>query len=108
MPVITEGNAYQRLFKQRFRNVEVEGSTPFRSTFVKPCRNKSFCCLSAFGRAAFSCRANGVCQLAAPKCEGTASCRNSLERLRNKALSILLSLSAEPNSDQQRSKRQQQ
>ena len=35
------------------RNAEVEGSTPFRSTFVKPCRNKSFCYLPAFGSAAF-------------------------------------------------------
>ena len=35
------------------RNAEVEGSTPFRSTCCKPCRNKSFCYLPTFGSAAF-------------------------------------------------------
>jgi hypothetical protein len=39
--------------RNRFRNAEVEGSTPFRSTLRKLCRNKSFCYLPAFGSAAF-------------------------------------------------------
>ena len=46
--------AVAQLGERCVRNAEVEGSTPFRSTFVKPCRNKSFCYLPPFGSAAFT------------------------------------------------------
>ena len=49
--------AVAQLGERCVRNAEVEGSTPFRSTFVNPCRNKGFCYLPAFGSAAFSCGA---------------------------------------------------
>ena len=45
--------AVAQLGERCVRNAEVEGSTPFRSTFVKPCRNKSSRCLPMFGSEAF-------------------------------------------------------
>ena len=46
--------AVAQLGERCVRNAEVEGSTPFRSTLCKSCRNKCLCYRPMFGRAAFS------------------------------------------------------
>ena len=67
--------------------------------------SKSFCRRSAARR--FREAQSGIYRLAGSKRERTASCRSLFERLRSSALAVLLNLSAEPNSEQQHSKRLQ-
>jgi integrase len=51
--MLNSPGAVAQLGERCVRNAEVEGSTPFRSTCFKPCRNKSFCYLPMVGSAAF-------------------------------------------------------